>query len=414
MEVISLAKLAQTASRKLANISAEARDAALWAMARGLLEGEREILAENARDLKAAESKGLSRALIDRLTLNIPRIESMAQGIEEIAALPDPIHKTLEFRKRPNGLKIKKVQVPIGVIAIIYESRPNVTADAAALCIKSGNSIIMRGGTEAIFSNTAIWRILSREATRAGIPEGAIGLIETADREAVKKLLKLNAYIDLVIPRGGEGLIKTVMDISTIPVLKHYKGICHTYIDKEANLEMALKIAYNAKVQRPGVCNAMETLLVHRDIADSFLPPMVEKFTAAGVELRGDARIVHMFPRMKQAKKEDWSTEYLDLILSIKIVDSPEEAIEHIYRYGSGHSEAIVTENETTAQKFLEEVDAACIYHNASTRFTDGGEFGLGAEMGISTDKLHARGPVGVEELTTYKYMIYGDGQVRK
>ncbi|MCK4262127.1 glutamate-5-semialdehyde dehydrogenase, partial [bacterium] len=310
--------------------------------------------------------------------------------------------------------EIGKRRVPIGVIALIYEARPNVTADSSGLSLKAGNAIILRGGSEAIHSNLAIARVLSEEASRAGLPEEAIQLIKTTDREAVRELLKLNEFIDLIIPRGGESLIKTVVEESTIPVIKHYKGICHTYVDEFADLGMAMNISFNAKVQRPGVCNAMETLLVHRAIARQFLPTMLKKFQESGVEVRGCQEVRKIVPETKEATEEDWKTEYLDLVLSVKVVSSLKEAIEHIHKYGSNHSEAIVTENCRAAKKFLDEVDAAAVYVNASTRFTDGGEFGLGAEIGISTEKIHARGPMGLEELCTYKYIIYGEGQIRQ
>lgn len=413
-DIVSIANLAKGASRKLSNLPTDIKNAALLAMAGGLRKEERKILAENSKDVKSAEKRGLSKALIERLVLNSSRIESMSRGLEEVAALPDPVGETIKMWKRPNGLEIGKRRVPIGVIALIYESRPNVTADAAGLCLKAGNSIIMRGGSEAIHSNLAIAQVLSLAASGAGVPEGSISFLETIDRQAVKELLRLNEYIDLVIPRGGEGLIRMVAENSTIPVIKHYKGLCHTYVDKQADLDMAIRIAFNAKVQRPGVCNAMETLLVHQGIAGRFLPPMVKKFESAGVELRGCPQVIKLVPGMKEAKEEDWKTEYLDLTLSIKIVANLEEALDHIDRYGSNHSEAIVTDNYLTARRFLDEVDAAAVYVNASTRFTDGGEFGLGAEMGISTEKIHARGPMGLEELTTYKYIIYGEGQIRE
>ena len=412
-DIVALAELAKQASRKLANFSTDIKNAALLAMARGLRKEERKILAENAKDVQSASEKGLSPPLIERLTLNSARLESMAGGLEEVANLPDPVGETMKMWRRPNGLEIGKRRVPIGVIALIYESRPNVTADAAGLCLKTGNSIIMRGGSEAIFSNSVIRQVLSREAAGVGIPEGSISFIETTAREAVQELLRLNEYIDLVIPRGGEGLISMVTKNSTIPVIKHYKGLCHTYVDEGADLDMALRIAFNAKVQRPGVCNAMETLLIHQGIAGKFLPPLAKKLESAGVELRGCPQVVGLVPGMKEANEEDWKTEYLDLILSLKLVANLEEAVDHIHRYGSRHSEAIVTGDYLTARRFLDEVDAAAVYVNASTRFTDGGEFGLGAEMGISTEKIHARGPMGLEELTTYKYIIYGEGQIK-
>ncbi|MCK4437141.1 glutamate-5-semialdehyde dehydrogenase [bacterium] len=413
-EMLAMAQGARKAARELACASTETKNRALLSMANGLRKSEKNILTENEKDVKGADEKGLPKALVDRLLLNSSRIESMAGGLEEVAKLPDPVGEVIKMWKRPNGLEIGKRRVPIGVIALIYEARPNVTADSSGLSLKAGNAIILRGGSEAIHSNLAIARVLSEEASRAGLPEEAIQLIKTTDREAVRELLKLNEFIDLIIPRGGESLIKTVVEESTIPVIKHYKGICHTYVDEFADLGMAMNISFNAKVQRPGVCNAMETLLVHRAIARQFLPTMLKKFQESGVEVRGCQEVRKIVPETKEATEEDWKTEYLDLVLSVKVVSSLKEAIEHIHKYGSNHSEAIVTENCRAAKKFLDEVDAAAVYVNASTRFTDGGEFGLGAEIGISTEKIHARGPMGLEELCTYKYIIYGEGQIRQ
>ena len=418
-DILAMAQGARKAARELACASTGTKNRALLSMAKALRKSEKAILVENEKDVKGAKEKGLPKALVDRLLLNSSRIESMASGLEKVAALTDPVGEVIKMWKRPNGLEIGKRRVPIGVIALIYEARPNVTADSSGLSIKAGNAIILRGGSEAIHSNLAIALVLSEEASRAGLPEEAIQLIKTTDREAVRELLKLNEFIDLVIPRGGESLIKMVVEESTIPVIKHYKGICHTYVDEEADLDMAMNISFNAKVQRPGVCNAMETLLVHQAIAGNFLPTMIKKFQEAGVEVRGCQEVrkiagsILIVP-VKEATEEDWKTEYLDLVLSVKVVPSLKEAIEHIHEYGSKHSEAIVTENYRAAKRFLDEVDAAAVYVNASTRFTDGGEFGLGAEIGISTEKIHARGPMGLEELCTYKYIIYGEGQIRQ
>lgn len=405
---------AREASRGLACLNSGTKNKALLLMADRLDTEAGLLKEENRKDIEAAESKGLSRAMVDRLLLNDQRITSMASGLREVAALPDPVGEVTRMWKRPNNLQIGKVRVPIGVIGIIYESRPNVTADAASLCLKAGNAVVLRGGSEAMHSNSAISRILSQSADDAGIPDGAIQFIDVPDREAVMHLLKMDRYVDLIIPRGGEGLIRTVCENSTIPVIKHDKGICHTYVDRYADLDMAEKICINAKCQRPGVCNAMETLLVHEEIAGSFLPRLGHALVKAGVEIRGCPRTRVLIPGCKEATEQDWSTEYNDLILSVRVVDSLEQAIGHITQYGSQHSEAIVTKDYAIARRFLTEVDAAAVYVNASTRFTDGYEFGLGAEIGISTNRLHARGPMGLEELTTYKFIIYGDGQIRE
>ncbi|NOZ64648.1 MAG: glutamate-5-semialdehyde dehydrogenase [Caldiserica bacterium] len=412
-EIESIARKAREASYTLAKASSEIKNEALRFMAENLAENQEEILRENRKDLEKAAHKGLTGALIDRLTLNEKRISGMVKGIKEVIDLPDPVGEIIKMWRRPNGLLVGKMRVPIGVIGIIYEARPNVTSDAAVLCLKSGNAVILRGGSEAYHSNRVIVKHLREGLKRAGLPTEAIQLIPFLEREAVKHMLKLNNYIDLIIPRGGEGLIRAVTEESLIPVIKHYKGICHVYVDEHADLDMAIEISYNAKVQRPGVCNAMETLLVHNKIAPEFLPPMVKKFKEANVELRGCEKVRELIKGIKEAGEEDWSTEYLDLILSVKIVENIEEAIHHINFYGSHHSDAIVTNHYALARKFLEEVDSAAVYVNASTRFTDGGEFGMGAEIGISTDKLHARGPMGIEELTCYKFIIFGSGQVR-
>jgi glutamate-5-semialdehyde dehydrogenase len=413
-EVLEKVRRAKEASRTLARFSTGVKNRALVAMA-GLLEEMRnEIKGENAKDLEYGKNKGLSSAMLDRLLLDDRRIEAMAEGLREVAALPDPVGEVARMWRRPNGLEIGKLRVPLGVVAIIYESRPNVTADTAGLCVKSGNAIVLRGGSEAIHSNTVIARILRNAAQEAGVPKEAIQLIESTDREAVHHLLKAEGYVDLVVPRGGEGLIRFVAENSRIPVVYHYKGVCHTYVDRDADLDMAWSICFNAKVQRPGVCNAMETLLVHRDIVQAFLPEMARRFQEAGVELRGCTKSRTSVSDVKEATEEDWYAEFLDLILAVRVVDSFEEAVDHIHTYGSGHSDAIVTKDYATAMRFLQEVDAAAVYVNASTRFTDGYEFGLGAEMGISTQKLHVRGPMGLEDLTCCKYIILGDGQIRE
>jgi glutamate-5-semialdehyde dehydrogenase len=410
-----ICKRAKAASRKLALTDTAAKNRALCAMSGALLKNRGLLIKANGRDLRLAGSKGASAAFIDRLRLTDERIRAMADSLSEIAGLGDPVGEVIGTIKRPNGLLIKKVRVPIGVILIIYESRPNVTSDCAGLCLKSGNAVILRGGKESINSNAAIFGIMDRAARMCGIPEGAMTLVRDTDRSVVDRLLRETSYIDLVMPRGGESLIKEVTAKSRIPVIKHYKGVCHTYVDDSADLDMAGDICFNAKVQRPGVCNAMETLLVSEKIAGKFLPWMAERFRRAGVEMRGCPRTVRILGSgVKKAKESDWYTEYLALVLSVRVVRGVGEAIAHIMKYGSYHSDAIVTATKANADRFLREVDSACVYVNASTRFTDGGQFGKGAEIGISTDKIHARGPVGLEELTSYKYVIYGSGQVRK
>jgi len=413
-EVLKIAKQAKEAAQKLANLSSTAKNEALLRMAENLEARKDEIQKKNRKDIILAEKKGLSRALIDRLTLNEKRITQMSDSLKEIAKLEDPVGRIESMWRRPNGLLIGRIRVPLGVIGIIYESRPNVTVDAAGLCLKAGNAVILRGGSEAINSNIALSDVLSEAIEEAGLPPGCAQLIKTTDRKAVEEMLKLDEYIDVIIPRGGESLIQMVTKNSTIPVIKHYKGVCHVYVDEEADLKMAEEIAFNAKVQRPGVCNAMETLLVNEKIADKFLPKMIQRFKDAGVEIRGDEITCRIDPNVKKATEEDWSTEYLDLILSVKVVSGIDEAIAHINRYGSHHSDAIVTKSYSRSRKFLQEVDSAAVYVNASTRFTDGGEFGLGAEIGISTQKLHARGPMGTGELTTTKFIVLGEGQVRQ
>ena len=414
-ELTNLAKNAQQASRLMVNVSEETKNSALEEMAADLLKKKAYILKENKKDIKKAKASKLASAFIERLTLSERRIQEMADSLLEMAKLSDPVGEVIKAWRRPNGLWIHKVRVPIGVIAIIYESRPNVTSDCIGLCLKSGNAVILRGGSEALNSNLAIFKVLQDAILKNGLPEHIVSIVDIKDRKAIDVLLKLNEYIDVVIPRGGEGLIKKVVSASRIPVIKHYKGICHVYVDEWADLNMALDICFNAKVQRPGVCNAMESMLVHRDVAARFLPGMIKKFKAAGVEIRGCALTQRIGKgTLKRATEKDYRTEYLDLILSVKVVNDLDEAINHINNYGSHHSDSIITENYDAGLKFLREVDSACVYVNASTRFTDGYQFGMGAEIGISTDKLHCRGPMALEELTTYKYMVFGSGQVRK
>ena len=410
--LLEQAKRAKAASYDLAVLSTEIKNKALVQMARGLECSQKKIIAENRKDLFA--NRNLSKALLDRLSLDLARIKLMADSLRQVASLDDPVGDVIDGWVRPNGLWIQKVRVPIGVVAILYESRPNVTSDCIGLCLKSGNACILKGGREAINTNRLIYQVLVEAAKAAGVGEGAINFIDTTGRQAVHNLLNLNDYIDLVIPRGGEGLINFVQKNSKIPVIKHYKGICHVYVDKDADLQMAWNISFNAKVQRPGVCNAMETLLVHKDVAREFLPVMIKKYQEAGVEIRGCQETIKVVRGIKKAREIDWSTEYLGLILSIKVIDDLNQAIRHINHYGSHHSDSIVTENYQSALEFLRRVDSACVYVNASTRFSDGYEFGLGSEIGISTDKIHARGPMALKELTTYKYMIFGKGQVRK
>ncbi|MEW5895489.1 MAG: glutamate-5-semialdehyde dehydrogenase [Candidatus Omnitrophota bacterium] len=413
-KMIRMAKAAKKASRQLAIAPSSEKNKALTLMAESIYKEKNFLISENAKDIKTGKKSKLSNALLDRLLLNDKRIQGMADCLMDTAKLEDPVDKVMESFERPNGLKIDKVRTPIGVIGIIFESRPNVTSDCIGLCIKSGNASILKGGKEAFYSNKAIFSLLKKALTNTKIPPDAIQLIDSADRHAVSEMLKLNAYVDLIVPRGGEGLIRFVAENSRIPVVKHYKGVCHTYVSEHADLAMAQKICFNAKVQRPGVCNAMETMLVHEQVASDFLPSMIKALKEAGVEVRGcplTKKIVRT--GIKPAKKSDWFEEYLDLILSVKVVSSLQEAIDHINTYGSGHSDAIVTGDQKEAETFLKSVDSACLYVNASTRFTDGYEFGFGAEIGISTDKVHARGPMGLKELTTYKYLVRGEGQVR-
>ena len=407
------AAAAKKAAAKLAVTSTAVKNKALLAMAEALLAKQEEILAANALDMERAAAKGMKSSMLDRLKLTAARIEGMADGLRQVANLPDPVGNVLDGKTLANGLTITKVRVPLGVIGIIYEARPNVTADAAGLCLKSGNAVVLKGGSEAMESNKAVAGILSEAATAAGMPEGAIQFIDTSDRQAVQDLIHLNGLVDVVIPRGGAGLIKMVVMNATVPVIETGAGVCHTYVDASADVEMAVKIAYNAKVQRPSVCNAMETLLVHKAIADKFMPAMLAKYAEAGVEIRGDEGVQSFDKAVVPVTEEDWATEYGDLRLSVKLVDSIEEAMEHIARFGTGHSECIVTNDYSQAQLFQKTVDAAAVYVNASTRFTDGNEFGFGAEIGISTQKLHARGPMALPELTSTKYLMCGNGQIR-
>jgi glutamate-5-semialdehyde dehydrogenase len=408
------ARAAREASRLLGLASARSKNDALAQMARGLEEKASAILRANRADLQRARGEGHPRAFLDRLTLTDTRIEEMAAGVRQVGALPDPVGETVGMWRRPNGMEVGRVRVPLGVVGIIYESRPNVTADAAALCVKSGNACVLRGCREALETNGVIAAILAKGLEKVGFPPEAIGFVDVPDREAVDVLLTLDRYVDLIVPRGGEAFVRMVAERSSIPVLKHDKGLCHVYVDAEADLAMATEISVNAKAQRPGVCNAMETLLVHQAVAEAFLPGAAGKLRDAGVELRGCPRTLTLVPWAKPATDEDWGTEYLDLVLSVRVVDDFESAVAHIRQYGSGLAEAIVTRDYARARRFLAEVDAACVLVNASTRLCDGSQFGMGAELGISTSKLHARGPVGVVELTTTKFVVLGSGQIRE
>lgn len=408
-----IAEDALTASRRLSHISANTKNAGLLRMADELILHRDFILSENSRDLTGAREKGFSAAMVDRLTVKDATIEAMAQGLREVAALPDPVGKVTSMWRRPNGLLVGRMRIPLGVIGIIYESRPNVTVDASALCLKSGNAVILRGGSEAIHSNLAIASVLQDVLKESPLPAKAIQIIPFTDREAVSAMLQLDECIDLIIPRGGEELIRAVVAQSKIPVIKHYKGVCHIFVDAGADLDMAVNICLNAKVQRPGVCNAMETLLVHSDVAPVFLPKMAEKMQKAGVLLKGCEKTRKILKNLDAATEEDWCAEYLDLILAVRVVTSLDEAIAHIEKYGSLHTESIITKDYANSQRFLNEVNSSTVLVNASTRFSDGFELGLGAEIGISTTKLHAFGPMGLEELTTSKFIIYGEGQVR-
>ena len=412
-DIEKIAGQARQAAAELNLINSRKKNIILHAMADSLEARRRDIIRANQHDLEAAEQEGLSSAMIDRLRLTDSRMDAMIKGFRDVSDLADPIGQRISQWIRPNGLDIVKQRVPIGVIGIIYESRPNVTADTAVLCFKTSNATILRGGKEALHSNAAIADAMVEGGREKGLPEHGIQLIRTTDRAAVRTLVQLEGVVDLIIPRGGEELIRAVTDLARIPVIKHYKGVCHVYVDDAADLAMARRITENAKCQRPGVCNAVETLLVHEQIAGRFLPPLAEALTKQGVELRGDETARSVVPGMKEATEADWYEEYLDLVLSVRVVPSLKAAIDHINTYGSKHSDAIVTDSETAQKAFLNEVDSAAVYVNASTRFTDGAEFGMGAEIGISTDKLHARGPMALEELTTYKYLIHGKGQIK-
>ena len=411
--IAEMGERAVIAGRQLALLNTVEKNQCLEVMAAMLEKEKSSILTANQKDVDNGIKNGLSSVMIDRLRLTEKKISDMANGLRQLIGLEDPVGQVLSTCIRPNGLEIKKVSVPIGTIAIIYESRPNVTIDAAGLCLKSGNAVILRGGSESIHSNIALTQCISMACVSAGIDSNAVQLIPWKDREAVSILLKMGQYIDLVIPRGGEQLIRKVVEESTIPVIKHYKGVCNIFVDKNVNFDAAMKVIENAKCQRPGVCNSVEHVLIHNDIADDFAPILAKKLIEKGVELRGDKIFCDMVPSAKQATEQDWYEEYLDLIISIKIVPDIEAAIYHINRYGSKHSDSILTSDKMSAEKFMKEVDSAVIYHNASTRFTDGFEFGMGAEIGISTDKIHARGPMGLKELVSYKYLIYGNGQIR-
>lgn len=408
-----MAKEAKAASRQLRRVGRAQKDSTLELLAGKLIDMQADIIKENEKDLAQARKAGLSAAMIDRLTMDYKVIRGMADGLREVASLPDPVGEVSGMWKRPNGLLVGRVRIPLGVIGFIYESRPNVTVDAAALCLKSGNTVILKGGSEAIHSNLILSNLLEQALVQTGLHPKAIQVIPTTDREAVKILIGLDDYIDTIIPRGGEGLIRFVTVHSRVPVLKHYKGVCHVYVDEYADLQMAREICFNAKVQRPGVCNAMETMLIHKGIASDFLPDMVKRFRDANVEIRGCPRTLELSPGIKPAVETDWPAEFLDLILAVKIVSNMDEALDHIEQYGSNHTEAIITNDYNRSQRFLAEVDASVVLINASTRFNDGNQLGLGAEIGINTAKLHAFGPMGLEELTTTKFIVYGQGQVR-
>jgi len=408
-----MAVQAKAAARELGSLSTGVKNQALLNIAEELGKEAKTIQAENQKDVALAQEKGLSAAMIDRLTLSDKVLASMRQGLQDVVALPDPVGEVTSMWRRPNGIEVGRVRIPLGVIGFIYESRPNVTVDAAGLCLKAGNSVILRGGSEAIHSNLAVGRVVQKALARAGVPEAAVQIVSTTDRAAVLALLRLEDDLDLIIPRGGEELIRFVAENARVPVLKHYKGVCHVFVDESADLDMAENICLNAKVQRPGVCNAMETMLVHERAAEAFLPRVAKTLEDAGVELRCDEKSLALLPGRKQAVEADWPEEYLDLILAVKVVGGMDEALDHIAAYGSKHTEAIVTRDYNRARRFLNETDASVVLVNASTRFNDGGELGLGAEIGISTSKLHAYGPMGLNELTTTKFIVFGDGQVR-
>ncbi len=408
-----MGRRAKEASRKLAQATGAQRDAALRAMAAALLENTGKILCQNALDMENGRQAGLSAALLDRLLLNEKRVRDMAEGLRGVAALPDPLGRVLWQDGRPNGLSISRVSVPLGVAAVIYEARPNVTADSAALCLKSGNAVILRGGKEAANSNAAVAEVLRAALREEGLPADCVQLVRDTTRESAEALMKLRGWVDVLLPRGGRGLIQSVLRSAQVPVIETGEGVCHVYVDRAADPGMAAEIIFNAKTSRPSVCNAAECMLIHVGAAEAALPLIARRLAAKGVEIRGDGRVREILPEAREATEEDWGKEFLDLVIAARVVDSMEEAMSHIRRYGTGHSEAIVTEDPAAAEAFLRGVDAAAVYHNASTRFTDGGEFGFGAEIGISTQKLHARGPVGVEQLTSYKYVVRGSGQVR-
>jgi glutamate-5-semialdehyde dehydrogenase len=413
-EALQLGKRAKTAARQLAPLTSEEKNKALLVMADKLEARSAFLVEENQKDLEYAKKGGASSAILDRIALNSSRVQGMAKGLRDVAALPDPVREVVKMWRRPNGLQVGRMRIPLGVIGIIYEARPNVTADAAALCLKSGNAVILRGGSEAHHSNQAIGAALREACADTLVPQDAVQVVNRKDHALVNELLQLEEYIDLIIPRGGEELIRTVAANSKIPVIKHYKGVCHVYVDNETSLEMAERICFNAKVQRPSVCNAMETLLVHEGVAPKFLPAMISKFQSAGVEIRGCDKTRALLPGLSKATEDDWSTEYLDLILAVRVVKDMDEAIEHIQRYGSEHTDSIVTTNYQKSREFIDRVNSSAVMVNASTRFNDGGELGLGAEIGISTSKIHAFGPMGLEELTTTKFVVFGDGQIRE
>lgn len=412
--ILDMGRRARAAAHELVKLSSAEKNTILLAMADEIEARQATILEANAKDLATAHEKGLTKAMIDRLTLDPKRLKAVADAVREVATLPDPVGEVLSEWTRPNGLHITKKRVPIGVIGIIFESRPNVTSDAASLCFKTGNATLLRGGSEAIHSNVALAAALQAGGERAGLPKDSVQLIPFTDRASVEHMAKMDQYLDLIIPRGGKGLIEKVVATARMPVIKHYDGVCHVYVAPDADQDMAVKIIVNSKTQKPGVCNALETALVHQDIAAAFYPKLAATLSEASVEMRGDAAsLAHLGSDAKGATEEDWSTEYLDLILSIKTVASMDEAISHINRYGSHHTDSIITRNRADAERFQHEVDSAVVLHNASTRFNDGGEFGFGAEIGISTDKLHARGPMGLAELCSYKYIVDGEGQIR-
>ena len=413
-EAIQLGKQAKAAARRLAVLSSGDKNQALQLMADRLEAQSAFLIDENQNDLNAAKKAGITGAVLDRIALTSSRVQSMAKGLREIAALPDPVREIVKMWRRPNGLQVGKMRIPLGVIGIIYEARPNVTADAAALCLKSGNAVILRGGSEAHHSNQAIGKVLQAACGETAVPQHAIQVVQSTDRALVHEMLQLESYIDLIIPRGGEELIRAVVANSKVPVIKHYKGVCHVYVDIDAELDMAERICLNAKIQRPSVCNAMETLLVHEAIASEFLPPLIAKYRDAGVEIRGCDKTCALVPGIKKANEEDWTTEYLDLILAVRVVKDMDQAIAHIEQYGSEHTESIITTDYRRSKQFIERVNSSAVMVNASTRFNDGGELGLGAEIGISTSKIHAFGPMGLEELTTTKFIVFGDGQIRE